>query len=78
MVVEVWSPSTGTYDVNAKLPEYRRRGDLEVWRVHPFERTLTVWRRQPDGGYVETIYDGGRVQPASMPGVTIDLDVLWR
>jgi Uma2 family endonuclease len=78
LVVEVWSPWTGTYDVNAKLPEYRRRGDLEIWRVHPFDRTLTVWRRRPDGGYVETVYDGGHVQPASLPGVTIDLDALWR
>ncbi len=78
LVVEIWSPSTGTYDVNTKLPEYRRRGDLEIWRLHAFERTLTVWRRQPDGDYVETIYDGGHVQPASLPGVTIDLDHLWR
>ncbi len=28
LVVEVWSPSTGGYDVNTKLPEYRRRGDV--------------------------------------------------
>src|SRR5690349_18616954 len=25
LVVEIWSPSTGDYDVNTKLPEYRRR-----------------------------------------------------
>jgi len=49
LVVEVWSPSTGDYDVDAKLPEYQRRGDLEIWRIHPFERTLIAWRRQPDG-----------------------------
>lgn len=30
LVVEIWSPSTGDYDVNAKIPEYRRRGDHEV------------------------------------------------
>lgn len=49
LVVEVWSPSTGDYDVDAKLPEYQRRGDLEIWRIHPYERTLTAWRRQTDG-----------------------------
>lgn len=77
LVVEVWSPSTGGYDVNTKLPEYRRRGDLEIWRLHPFDRVLTVWRRQPDGEYVETVHNGGRVEPAFLPGVSIDLDALF-
>ncbi len=78
LVVEVWSPSTGDYDVDAKLPEYRRRGDLEIWRLHPYERTLTAWRRQPDGTYTEELYRGGTVQPASLPNVSIDLDLLLR
>ncbi|HTE84947.1 MAG TPA: Uma2 family endonuclease [Dehalococcoidia bacterium] len=30
LVVEVWSPSTGDYDVEEKLREYQRRGDLEI------------------------------------------------
>ena len=77
LVVEVWSPSTGDFDVDAKLPEYQRRGDLEIWRIHPFDRTLTAWRRQPDGSYTETLYTGGEVQPTSLPGVTIDLDALF-
>jgi Uma2 family endonuclease len=33
LVVEVWSPSTGRYDVDSKLPEYQRRGDREIWRL---------------------------------------------
>lgn len=41
LVVEVWSPSTGDYDVDTKFPEYRRHGDREIWRLHPSERTLT-------------------------------------
>lgn len=77
LVAEVWSPSTGTYDVDGKLPEYQRRGDLEIWRLHPFEQTLTIWRRQPEGTYVEEIVRSGRVRPSSLPGVTIDLDVLF-
>jgi Uma2 family endonuclease len=75
-VAEVWSPSTGDYDVDEKLPEYKRRGDLEIWRLHPFERTLTAWRRQADGTYTETVYHGGTVEVASLPGVTVDLDAL--
>ena len=77
LVVEVWSRSTGEYDVKAKLPEYRRRGDLEIWLIHPFDRVLTAWRRQPDGSYTETRYTGGTVQPVALPNVTIDLDTLF-
>jgi len=77
LVVEVWSPSTGDYDIDEKLPEYQRRGDLEIWRIHPFDRTLTAWRRATDGGYTETLYTGGTVQPVGLPGVTIDLDRLF-
>ena len=76
LVVEIWSPSTGEYDVDSKIPEYRRRGDLEIWRIHPFDRTLIAWRRQSDGSYSET-HAGGIVQPVALPGVTIDLDTLF-
>ena len=77
LVVEVWSPSTGDYDVDDKLPEYRRRGDQEIWRLHPFERTLTVWQRQADGTYSETVIRGDKVSPLAFPWVTIDLDDLF-
>jgi Uma2 family endonuclease len=77
LVVEVWSPSTGEYDVESKLPEYRRRGDLEIWRIHPFDHTLTAWRRQPDGTYTEEVYRAGKVRPVALSGVTIDLDMLF-
>jgi Uma2 family endonuclease len=77
LVVEIWSASTGNYDVETKLGQYQLRGDLEVWRLHPYERTLKAWRRQPDGSYVESLYTGGHVQPTALPGVTIDLDVLF-
>ncbi len=77
LVVEVWSPSTGTYDVETKLREYQRRGDHEIWHIHPFERELTAWRRQPDGAYVQTTYDQGIVRPAALLGVSIDLDALF-
>jgi Uma2 family endonuclease len=77
LVVEAWSPSTGEYDVETKFPEYRRRGDLEIWRLHSYERTLTTWVRRPDGGYTETLYTGGIVRPVALPGVVIDLDTLF-
>jgi len=77
LVVEIWSPSTGDYDLAEKLPEYQRRGDREIWRLHPYERTLRVWRRRLDGAYDETTYTGGVVRPAALAGVEIDLDALF-
>jgi Uma2 family endonuclease len=77
LVVEIWSPSTGDYDVGTKLAEYKRRGDLEIWLIHPFERTLTAWRRQPDGSYTESYYTSGTVQLVALSNVTINLDVLF-
>jgi Uma2 family endonuclease len=77
LVVEVWSPSTGRFDVATKLKEYQQRGDLEIWRLHPIERTLIAWRRHTDGIYKEIHIAGGTVQPVALPGVTIDLDALF-
>lgn len=77
LVVEIWSPSTGGYDASTKLPEYRLRGDKEIWYLHPYKRTLTAWRLQADGSYTETLYSGGLVRPAFLPSVAIDLDRLF-
>ena len=76
LVLEIWSPSTGDYDVDDKLPAYQRRGDDEIWRLHPYERTLHASVRRASGGYDETLYTGGTVRPAALPGVVIDLDTL--
>jgi Uma2 family endonuclease len=76
LVIEVWSPTTGSYDVDAKIPEYQARGDREIWRLQPYERTLTAWRRQPEEAYTVEIYRGGTVRSAALPQVTVDLDTL--
>jgi Uma2 family endonuclease len=73
----VWSPSTGDYDVDTKIPVYQRRGDLEIWRIHPYERTVTRWVRQADGSYEETNHDGGIIPLSALSAVTIDLDALF-
>ena len=77
LVVEIWSPSTGGYDVESKLPEYQQRGDLEIWRIHPYERTLTAWRKQPDGSYTETMFTEGDIETVALPGVQIDMASLF-
>ena len=42
LVAEVWSPSTGDYDIDTTAPVYQRRGDLEIWRIHPFTTLRTL------------------------------------
>ncbi|MBA2598754.1 MAG: Uma2 family endonuclease, partial [Chloroflexia bacterium] len=66
LVVEVWSPSTGAYDFATKLQGYRERGDAEIWLIHPYERTLTAWRRQPDATYAEELFRGGVISVVSL------------
>jgi Uma2 family endonuclease len=77
LVVEIWSPTTGDYDVDEKLPEYMQRGDLEIWRLHPHDRTLRGWRRRPDGSYGVANFHGGRVRLAALPHVIVDFDALF-
>ena len=76
LVAEIWLPSTGDYDIAAKIPLYRQRGDREILFLHPYERILTAWRHQLDGSYAEQTYRGGIVPIVSLPGVTIDFDAL--
>jgi Uma2 family endonuclease len=77
LVIEIWSPSTGDFDIEVKLQHYQQRGDLEIWRIHPYEHALTAWRRQADGSYVESVHTGGVVHPVALPGVEINLDTLF-
>jgi Uma2 family endonuclease len=77
LVVEVWSASTGDYDVDTKIPVYQQRGDLEIWRIHPYDKTLTAWRRQPDGTYEETVYRDGVIEPLALPDVEVPLAALF-
>jgi Uma2 family endonuclease len=73
---EVWSPSTGDYDTDAKLPYYQQRGDLEIWRVHPYERTAIAWRRRLDGSYSEETLSG-TVTLAAFPEIRVNIDRLF-
>jgi hypothetical protein len=59
------------------VPVNQQRGDLEIWRIYPYERSLTAWRRQPDGSYEATTHRGGIVTPVALSGVEINLDELF-
>lgn len=77
-VAEVWSVSTGRYDVKAKLPIYQQRGDAEIWLIHPYDRLVTAWRRQPDGTYASSEHDADVIELAALPNVVIDVAELFR
>jgi Uma2 family endonuclease len=77
LVVEVWWPFTGDYDVMTKLEEYKQRGDAEIWLIHPHDKKLTGWRRRPAGTYSATVFDRGTVEPVALPGVVINLAKLF-
>jgi Uma2 family endonuclease len=77
LVVEVWSPSTGAYDIDAKIPLYQERKVAEIWRIHPYDRVLRHWRLQSDGTYEQTEVRGGVVELAALTNVRIDLGALF-
>ena len=77
LVVEVWSPSTGAYDVEEKLREYQLRRDREIWRLHPYDRQLTAWPVEAGGAYDEAVYRAGEVRPAALRNVSIELETLF-
>lgn len=76
-VAEVWSPSTGGYDVDKNIREYQRRGDAEIWRLHPYDRTLTMFRRQPDGTYLASIVSSGSIRLLAFREIVVDVDRLF-
>lgn len=77
LVAEVWSVSTGEYDVMAKLPIYMQRGDAEIWLIHPYEKTVKSWRRQLDGTYSSSTHNEGVIRLAALPDVVIDVAELF-
>lgn len=77
-VVEVWSPSTADYDFETKFPVYRAHGHAEIWRIHPYERVATLWRRRADGGYDESRLIEGDLVPIALPGVQIPFAEMFR
>jgi len=77
LVVEIWSPRTGSYDAAAKLPGYRARGDAELWWLDLRGPSLTRWIRRPGGEYAEEVRRGGVVDLAALPDVRVDFDALF-
>lgn len=76
-IAEVLSPTTASHDQIIKLPLYERTGVLEVWLIHPSDRTLTVYRLEGGRyGPPDILELKGRTAIGAIPGVSIDWDRL--
>ena len=79
----MWDSQAGTQEYN--MPAYQLSDPvIAAFVVIPIAlaatlvwATLTAWRRQPDGSYLETLYTRGTVPVESLPGVTIELESLF-
>ena len=76
-LAEILSPTTASHDQIVKLPVYERAGVLEVWLIHPTDRTLTIYRLE-NGRYGRPLVHQlkGRTTMTAIPGVSIDWDRL--
>ncbi len=67
LAIEVESPNDRPYDVEAKVAEYQKAGVSLIWSIHPFSRTVEVYRL--NSGLVPQVYgsesalDGETVLP---------------
>ena len=79
-VVEILSPFTASKDQIEKLALYQKHGVKEYWIVHPTDNLLTARLLGKDGRYgIPKIYEGmGRLEVATLPGLTIDLDAVFQ
>ncbi|WP_248927752.1 Uma2 family endonuclease [Paenibacillus hamazuiensis] len=52
LIVEIVSPTSLKTDVKTKLTLYEKHGVREYWIVYPSDKSVVVYRLQPDGNYV--------------------------
>ncbi|MFH0925237.1 MAG: Uma2 family endonuclease [bacterium] len=76
-VIEIISPATASKDQIKKVVLYERSKVKEYWIVHPSDKIITV---RLLGKYdIPKIYEGkGELQVVSLPGLTIDLNEVFR
>ena len=78
-VCEILSPSTARLDRLRKLPRYASRGVEFLWLVDPVQRTVEVYRLQPEGYLFLGIHaDDARIRLPPLEAIELQLAVLWR
>lgn len=67
LAVEVESPGDESYKTEAKIAEYQKAGVSLVWIIHPFSRTVSVYRLAngllPQHYGINDALDGAEVLP---------------
>ena len=77
LLIDVWTPATAEFNVEARIPEYRRANAEEIWLVHPAARAVTVWVRRTGGAYQEAIRVAGTLTAVRVPGLALDITALF-
>lgn len=79
-VVEVLSPATSQKDLTLKRDLYERHGVIEYWALHPQDRVVTLWLREPGGerfAAPRILPAAGRLASRVLEGLEVDLDLAY-
>lgn len=76
IVLEVFSPSTRSKDLNEKANLYARSGVTEYWQVDPRQRSVVVLRLS-DGVYVPLPNTDDTARSAVLPGLAVHVPSLF-
>jgi len=77
LLIEV-ADTSSRYDRDVKIPLYARHGIAEVWLVDLPKRQVEVCRQPEQGEYRQVqVCSQGRLSPAQLPEVTIDMVQLF-
>lgn len=79
-VIEILSKHTSAKDLNEKFEVYEEAGVKEYWVVHPGEQTVLIYTLIESGKYegiLKPYVRTDKVQPKTLPGLTIDLTEIF-
>jgi Uma2 family endonuclease len=79
LVVEIQSPTTGSYDRTVKYGIYERYGVREYWVVYPLDRRIEVFTLGVDGRYGSgVVYEKGRIPVGIFGGKGIVISRIFK
>lgn len=79
LIIESVSPGHEQHDLRTKRKWYAEFGVMNYWILDAFQKSLDCLLLGPQG-YISNASgrDDAKLQPPLFPGLTIDLDELWR